>query len=381
MTDALRTWLDDAAASRERAGLTRRLSARTPGENIVDLAGNDYLGLLRHPEVVEGAVAAAREWGGGAGASRLVTGTLALHATLERELAAWCRRPAALVTSSGYAANLAAVTALADADTLVVSDAFVHASLVDGCRLARGTVRVVPHRDVAAVAEALSRRTQPRALVLVESVWSVLGDASPLTALLEVCARYDATLLVDEAHGIGTCGDAGRGLAAGLRPADSTRLVLTVTLSKALGSQGGAVLADPLVLDHLINTARPFIFDTGLAPAAAGAALAALRVLAAEPQRVERLRAVAGRLADAVGVEAPAGAVLSLPMPSACAATQAQALVATQGVRVGCFRPPSVPDGISRLRLTASAGLGDEELDTACGVLERALKRSGETAT
>jgi len=373
VTDALRSWLEGAAADRERAGLTRRLGARASGADTVDLAGNDYLGLLRHPAVVSGAVSAAREWGGGAGASRLVTGTLALHQTLERELAAWCGRPAALVTSTGYAANLAAVTALADADTLVVSDAHVHASLVDGARLARGAVEVVPHRDVAAVAEALSRRTQPRALVLVESVWSVLGDASPLAELLEVCECHDATLLVDEAHGLGTAGEAGRGLAAVLRPPDATRLVVTVTLSKALGSQGGAVLGDPLVLEHLVNTARPFIFDTGLAPAAAGAALAALRVLAAEPERVERLRGAAHRLASTVGVPPPAGGVLAVRMASAHEATRTQALMATHGVRVGCFRPPSVPDGISRLRLTASAGLRDEQLDIACEVLRRAL--------
>lgn len=374
---AVRAWLEASSVTREQAGMTRRLSARASEDDGIDLAGNDYLGLRRHPAVVDGAVAAVREWGAGAGASRLVTGTLGLHQRLEQELAAWCRRPGALVTSTGYAANLAAVTALADADTLIVSDASVHASLVDACRLARGTVQVVPHRDVAAVDAALARRTQPRALVLVESVWSVLGDASDLAALLAVCERHDATLLVDEAHGLGTTGPDGRGSAAALRPVDPTGLVVTVTLSKALGSQGGAVLGDPLVLEHLVNTARAFIFDTGLAPAATGAALAALQVLAAEPQRVKRVRKAASRLAAAVGVPAPAGAVLSVPMASASAATHAQALLAAEGVRVGCFRPPSVPDGVSRLRLTASAGLSDDELATAGGVLERVLRTGG----
>ncbi|CAA9376905.1 MAG: 8-amino-7-oxononanoate synthase [uncultured Nocardioidaceae bacterium] len=369
----MRSWLLAAAARRDEQHLTRRLVPRTPEAATLDLAGNDYLGLSRHPDVVEGAIAAARDWGAGAGASRLVSGTLPLHARLEETLAAWCRRPAALVTSSGYAANLAAVTALADADTLIVSDAHVHASLVDGCRLARGSVRIVPHLDVAAAEEALAARSQPRALVLVESVWSVLGDVSDLAALLAVCERHDAMLLVDEAHGLGTTGDAGRGLSAALQPADPTRMVVTATLSKALGSQGGAVLGDPLVLQHLVNTARPFIFDTALAPAPAGAALAALQVLAAGPERVQRLHRVAGSLATAVGAPSPAAAVLAVPMPSPQAALDASAQLAADGVRVGCFRPPSVPDGVSRLRLTASAALSDDQVSDACSALRRVL--------
>jgi 8-amino-7-oxononanoate synthase len=370
---AMRTWLLATAAGRDERHLTRRLVPRTPDAGTLDLAGNDYLGLSQHPDVVDGAIASARDWGAGAGASRLVSGTLPLHTRLEETLAAWCGRPAALVTSSGYAANLAAVTALADADTLIVSDAHVHASLVDGCRLARGNVRVVPHLDVAAVEVTLAKRSQPRALVLVESVWSVLGDVSDLAALLAVCERHDATLLVDEAHGLGTAGDAGRGLAAALQPADPTRMVVTATLSKALGSQGGAVLADPLVLQHLVNTARPFIFDTALAPAPAGAALAALQVLAAEPARVQRLHGVAGALATAVGAPAPAAAVLAVPMPSPQTAVDACAQLAADGVRVGCFRPPSVPDGVSRLRLTASAALSDDQVTDACSALRRVL--------
>jgi 8-amino-7-oxononanoate synthase len=370
---ALQAWLRAAADTREAQHLTRRLLPRAPDAATIDLAGNDYLGLSRHPDVIEGATAATREWGAGAGASRLVSGSLRLHTQLEENLAAWCRRPAALVMSSGYAANLAAITALADADTLIVSDAHVHASMVDACRLARGTVRVVPHGDVAAVEEALSSREQPRALVLVESVWSVLGDTSDLGVLLDACERQDATLLVDDAHGLGTVGLGGRGLAAGLQPADPTRLVVTVTLSKALGSQGGAVLADPLVLQHLVNTARPFIFDTALAPAAAGGALAALRVLAAEPQRVQRLHRVAEQLAAAVDAPAPRAAVLAVPMASAQAATDARAQLGTHGVQVGCFRPPSVPDGVSRLRLTASAGMGEDEVAFAAAALRGVL--------
>ena len=264
-----------------RAGLPRSLRVRG-ADGLLDLAGNDYLGLARDPRVVAAAAEAARTWGAGAGASRLVTGTLELHDRLERRLAAALGHQAALVLSTGYHANLAAVTALADADTLIVSDAHVHASLVDACRLARGEVRVVPHGDVGAVEAALAARTQPRALVVCESVYSVLGDAAPLTELAAVCAEHDATLLVDEAHGLGVAGAGGLGLVADAALA-GPRVVVTLTLSKSLGSQGGAVLASRPVVDHLVNTARPFIFDTGLAPAAAGAAPAALEVLLAEP--------------------------------------------------------------------------------------------------
>ena len=177
-------WLRVQARQREAAGLARTLHARGPGDEPVDLAGNDYLGLSRHPRVTAAAADAARVWGAGAAASRLVTGTLELHGELERRLATFCGAPAALVLSTGYHANLAALTALADPDTLIVSDAHVHASLVDGCRLARGSVRVVPHADVDSVRSALADRTQTRALVVAESIYSVLGDAAPLTELL-----------------------------------------------------------------------------------------------------------------------------------------------------------------------------------------------------
>ncbi|HET6152937.1 MAG TPA: aminotransferase class I/II-fold pyridoxal phosphate-dependent enzyme, partial [Marmoricola sp.] len=185
-------WLTDAASTREAAGLTRRLFASDIDGPMIDLAGNDYLGLSRDPRVVAAAAKAAEEYGAGAGASRLVTGTLSIHDQLESALAGFTGFPAALALSTGYHANLAVVAALADHDTLVVSDAHVHASMIDACRLSRGTVAVVAHNDVNAVEAALRDRSQPRALVLVESIYSVLGDAAPVAALAEVCERHDA---------------------------------------------------------------------------------------------------------------------------------------------------------------------------------------------
>jgi 8-amino-7-oxononanoate synthase len=366
-------WLAEAARSREAAGLTRRLTASDTAGPMIDLAGNDYLGLSRDPRVVAAAAKAAEEYGAGAGASRLVTGTLSIHDQLESDLAAFTGFPTALALSTGYHANLAVVAALADRDTLIVSDAHVHASMIDACRLSRGSVAVVGHNDVPAVEAALRERTQPRALVLVESIYSVLGDAAPIAALAEVCARHEAVLVADEAHALGVCGDTGRGLveAAGLGGAD--HVVATLTLSKSLGAQGGAVLASEAVRAHLVNTARPFIYDTGLAPAAAGAALAALDVIADEPHRVARVRHVAGILADACGVPAVDGAVLAVAMPGPREAVTAVEQAASSGVRIGCFRPPSTPDGISRLRLTAHAHLTDEEVEHACTVLRAVL--------
>jgi 8-amino-7-oxononanoate synthase len=363
-------WLRERASAREGAGLTRRLFASDAAGPAIDLAGNDYLGLSRHPRVVAGAVEAAQRYGAGAGASRLVTGTLTVHEDLERALTAFTGFPSALAFSTGYHANLAAVSALADADTLIVSDAHVHASMIDACRLSRGTVQVVPHNDVGAVERFLAARTQPRALVLVETIYSVLGDAAPVAELADICARHDALLVADEAHALGVCGIDGRGLLHEAGLSDADHVVATLTLSKSLGSQGGAVLASPAIREHLVNTARPFIYDTGLAPGAAGAAIAALAVVTDEPERVVRVREVARALAKAGGVPEADGAVLAIAMPGPSEAVAAVARAAEQGVRIGCFRPPSTPDGISRLRLTAHAHLTDEELDRATLVLE-----------
>ncbi|MFJ9663085.1 8-amino-7-oxononanoate synthase [Streptomyces sp. NPDC101219] len=366
-------WIEEQARTRRRAGLVRTLRPRPADAPLVDLASNDYLGLARHPEVTEGAARAARTWGGGATGSRLVTGTTELHAELERELAAFCGHESALVFSSGYAANLAAVTALAPHGSLIVSDAGNHASLIDGCRLARGTTQVAAHADPEAVRKALAGHDGP-AVAVSDTVFSVDGDAAPLTALAAACREHGAGLVLDDAHGLGVLGSGGRGAphAAGLAGADD--VVVTVTLSKSLGSQGGAVLGPARVTEHLVNAARTFIFDTGLAPAAAGAALAALRLLRREPERAARAHAVARELharLTAAGLDAvrPDAAVVSVRAPSPEQAVRWAADCRAAGLSVGCFRPPSVPDGVSRLRLTARADLSGAEIGRAVQVI------------
>jgi 8-amino-7-oxononanoate synthase len=367
-------WLDEAAELRARAGLTRTLRSRPADDPVLDLASNDYLGLVHHPAVTGAAADAALRWGGGATGSRLVTGTTALHTELEDELAEFCGFEAALVFSSGYAANLAALTALTDPDTLIVSDAYNHASLIDGCRLSRSDVHRAPHADPAAVAGVLAGRRHPRALVVSDSVFSVDGNAAPLAGLSAAARAHGAALLVDDAHGLGVVGPGGRGALAAAGLAGEPDTVATITLSKSLGSQGGAVLGPRRVVSHLVETARTFIFDTGLAPAAVGAALGALRLLRAEPQRADRAREVAHTLAaglTAAGLHAsaPDAAVVSVRAPGPEAAVQWAADCRTAGLAVGCFRPPSVPDGISRLRLTARGDLTDAQIDDAVRII------------
>jgi 8-amino-7-oxononanoate synthase len=292
-----------------------------------------------------------------------VTGTLDVHTELEAALADFVGAESALVFSTGYHANLSAIAGLCDPDTLIVSDAHAHASLIDACRLARhGGLTVVPHNDVDAVTAALRGRSQRRALVVAESVYSVLGDAAPVRQLATAAAEHDAVLVIDEAHALGVAGIRGRGLVADAGLANAPDIVVTATLSKALGSQGGAILASTAVIDHLVNSARPFIYDTGLAPAAAAAALESVRIVRQTPELPARALDIASRMARALDLADPAGAVLSVSLDGPDEALRAQETLAADGFLVGCFRPPSTPDGGSRIRLSARATLTDEQV-------------------
>jgi 8-amino-7-oxononanoate synthase len=368
-------WLDEAQQQRRQGGLRRALHPRPADGCQVDLASNDYLGLAQHPEVIDAGVRALRTWGAGSTGSRLVTGNTELHEEFEQSLADFVGASAGLVFSSGYTANLGALVSLSGPGSLVVSDAAAHASLVDGCRLSRARVVVTPHLDIEAVAAALAGRDEERAVVVTDSVFSTDGALAPLGRLHEVCRAHGAVLLVDEAHGLGVRGAGGRGLLHETGLAGAPDVVMTTTLSKALGSQGGAVLGSEAVRDHLINTARPFIFDTGLAPAAVGAALGALRVLADEPWRTKAVLDHARALAQVCGVghQQPTSAVVSVILGDPEAAVAAASACLEAGVRVGCFRPPTVPAGTSRLRLTARASLTGDELDLAGRVLTTVL--------
>ena len=365
-------WLADRAEQRRRAGLQRTVSARVDGR--LDLASNDYLSLSRDPRVIAGAVAAAQRWGAGATASRLVSGTTEAHLELERALAAFVGFESGLVFSSGYLANLGAVTSLADADTTILSDSANHASLIDACRLSRARIRVFDHGAVDQLERLLVAERGRRVLVVTDAVVSVDGQLAPLVELQQACRRHGALLLVDEAHSLGVLGERGRGAVAAAGLAGVGDVVVTATLSKSLASQGGVVLAGAAVVDHLVNTARSMIFDTGLAPASVGAATAALAALSEQPDLPARARAATNRLHRsllAAGWDSPTpqAAITSALIGSPERALSAQRQCADLGLTVGCFRPPSVTDGISRLRLTGHAGLTDAELRQVAQVL------------
>lgn len=370
-------WLDAVERQRRAAGLRRSLRPRPAVATELDLASNDYLGLSQHPDVIDGGVAALRLWGAGATGSRLVTGDTELHQEFEADLADYVGAESGLLFSSGYAANIGVVVGLSGHGSLLVSDALSHASLVDACRLSRARVVVTPHRKVGAVEDALRARDEERAIVITESVFSTDGALASLRDLHEACRRHGALLLVDEAHGLGVRGG-GRGLLHEAGLAGAPDVVMTTTLSKALGSQGGAVLGPESVRAHLIDAARTFIFDTGLAPAAVGAARAALGVLRAEPWRADAVLRHARVLAEVCGVaEPPQSAVVSVILGDPDVAVAAATACLDAGVRVGCFRPPTVPAGTSRLRLTARASLDEAELEVARRVLTDVLAGLG----
>lgn len=357
------------AAERRELGLRRALRSREAADDAtLDLASNDYLGLARDPRLAAAAARAAHVWGAGSTGSRLVTGSTRLHAELEEELGAFTGAASCLVFSSGYLANLGAVATLAHGDALIVSDRANHASIIDAARLSRARVEVVPHRDAEAVRKVLADRTETDALVVTDAVFSVDGDLAPLSSLHAAARAHDALLVVDEAHALGVVGAAGRGAAYDAGLAGEPDVVLTATLSKSLGAQGGAVLGAPEVIQTLIDTGRSFIFDTGLAPPPAAAALEALRLLRDDPGLAERARASAAAVAGAVRaaglpVTEPAAAVVAVPLGRPRSATEAAAICAEHGVLLGCFRPPSVPVGRSCLRVTARADLSPGDMD------------------
>jgi 8-amino-7-oxononanoate synthase len=389
---AMTEWLQGRERVRIRRGLVREDTVREDrvredtvrggtfrgGTALLDLASNDYLGLSTDPRLAAAAIAAIHRHGTGARASRVVTGTHAVHLDLEQALCTLTGAESALAFSSGYAANLGLLGALGGPGTLIILDGHIHASLIDAARLSRADVATCPHSDLTELRTLLAARAQPRAVVVVESVYSVLGDAAPLAEIARLCAEFDALLVVDEAHGIGvTGGGAGSVHAAGLAGHDG--VVVTATLSKALGAQGGAVLCSALLRRHLVNTARTFIFDTGLAPAAAAAAAMAARIIGEEPDRVASVGRNAALLAAGCGTEAAAGAVQSIAVGRPERALAVASLLQEQGLLVGCFRPPSVPDGVSRLRLTARADLSAEQLGHAASLVSAALAATAQS--
>lgn len=330
------------------------------GRDYLAFASNDYLGLASHPALVAALQEGAARFGAGAGASHLVSGHLAPHDAAETALAAFLGREAALLFSSGYQANVGVIGALVGRGDAVFADRLAHASLLDGCLLSRAEFQRFRHNDLADLERRLAASTAPAKLIAVDAVYSMDGDEAPLAALLALAERFDAWLYVDDAHGFGVLGPQGRGTLAAHGVAPHPRLVQLATFGKAAGLAGAAVAADALVIDWLVNTARTAIFTTAMPPALAHALTAMLALV--EPADAARAR-LAGHVATLRAGCAAAGlrllpsrtAIQPVLIGSDADAVAASLALREAGLWVPAIRPPTVPPGTARLRVSLSA--------------------------
>src|SRR5215217_1564943 len=351
------------------------------GKPVLLLCSNNYLGLADHPRVREAAADAAMRWGVGAGASRLVSGNMTLHRRLEERLASFKGAQSTVLFGSGYLANLGVIPALARRGEVVFSDALNHASIIDGCRLSGAETFVYRHADVDHLEWGLRNADGRGALIVTDGVFSMDGDVAPLEEIVELARRHDVRVMVDDAHGTGTLGPGGRGAVAdaGL---DGEIDVVVGTLGKALGSYGAYVACDHEMVRYLVNSARSLVYSTGLPPAAAAAAMAALELLQEQPRRVERLVDNAATLReeltregfDVSGSETP---IVPLIVGDAELAMRICEAALEQGVFAQAIRPPTVPDLTSRLRLAVMASHTRAELRDAARILAQAALRNG----
>jgi len=371
----VRNKLDEIEAELEQvrgAGRWRQLRAR-PGDEaaLLNLGSNDYLALSTHPAVCAAGQAAAAAFGAGAGGSRLVSGHLKAHAALEAALAGMVGHAAALVFPSGYQANVATLSTLAGRGDVIFSDQLNHASLIDGARLSRAEVVVYPHGDVGALEELLAATgAARRRLIVTDSVFSMDGDIAPVAALAALAEAHDAWLVVDEAHALGVFGAGGGGVCAALGVRAD---VVLGTLSKALGSQGGFAAGAQPVIELLINRARPFIFSTGLSPMCVGAARAAVDLVAGNPGwgagLLASTRAFVAALREAGLETATETQIVPVLIGEDRAAVAVGEALRARGVLAPAIRPPTVPAGTARLRLSVTRAQGAAELAAVAGLI------------
>jgi glycine C-acetyltransferase/8-amino-7-oxononanoate synthase len=351
------------------------------GKPVLLLCSNNYLGLADHPRVREAAADAATRWGVGAGASRLVSGTMTIHRRLEERLAAFKRREAALLFGSGYLANVGVVAALARPGDVVFSDELNHASIIDGCRLSRAEVFVYDHCDVEHLEWGIAQAEGRGALIATDGVFSMDGDVAPLEQIVELAERHGIRVMVDEAHGTGALGPGGRGAIAAAGVEEGVDVIVG-TLGKALGSYGAFVACDEQMARYLINAARTFIFSTALPPPAVAGAQAALELLEEQPRRVQKLgaNAVTLRLAlerEGFDVGASVTQIVPLVVGDAELAMRICEAALKRGVFAQAIRPPTVPPMTSRLRLAVMASHGTAELADAARTLARVAREVG----
>jgi 8-amino-7-oxononanoate synthase len=383
--------IEDCLAELERLGLHRRLRTVSgpqgprvllDNEPVLLLCSNNYLGLADHPKVRKAAAEAAMHLGVGAGASRLVSGTMTIHRKLEQRLAAFEGSEACLLFGSGYLANLGVISALAGPGDTIFSDELNHASIIDGCRASRAEVVVYRHLDTDHLEGCLrEHRGKGRRVIVSDSVFSMDGDVAPLARIVELAREHGARTVVDEAHATGALGEGGRGAIA-LAGLQGKVDVLIGTLGKALGSYGAYACASEEMVQLLINTARPLIFSTAPSPPSVAGALAALELLEAEPKRVaslhEAARTLRGALAEqGFAVEQNDIHIVPLVVGESEAAMRLSQGALERGVFAQAIRPPTVPEGTSRLRLTVMASHTATELRDAAKNLAEATREAG----
>jgi 8-amino-7-oxononanoate synthase len=374
-------------------GLHRRLrlveSSQGPrvtldGQPVLLLCSNDYLGLAAHPRVRGAAAEAAVRWGAGAGASRLISGNMAPHRSLERRLAAFKGYDSALLFGSGYLANIGSISALAGRGEVVFSDELNHASIIDGCRLSRAETFVYRHRDVEHLAWGLREAGERAALIVSDGLFSMDGDVAPLADLVELARRHNCRLMVDEAHATGALGPGGRGSVAAAGLSGEVDLVIG-TLGKALGSYGAYACAGSETIEYLLNAARPFVFSTAPPPPVVAASAAALDLLESEPQRVERLAGNAATLratlrAEGLEVGGNGTQILPVAVGDANLAMELCDRLLARGIFAQGIRPPTVPEGTSRLRFTVMSTHETDELSEAAKLVGVAAQELGVAA-
>ena len=351
---------------------------RRDDKEYLMMASNNYLGLTFDERVIEGAIKGAQQYGTGSGGSRLVSGTFPLFTDLERELAKFKNTEKALVFNTGYMANVGTISAIADKNTIIFSDALNHASIIDGCRLSRGSVKAYNHCDVDELKYLLKEvERNTRKLIVTDGVFSMDGDIAPLDKLYELSREYNALLMVDDAHATGTIGS-GHGTAAyyGLEKEVDIQLG---TLSKSLGSVGGYVAANSTIIYYLVNMSRSFIFSTALSPADIGAALAALHVLESDTSVLRRLQNNVNYMADclnSIGIYATNDTpIFPILIGSNEDTLTVSNYLYNAGIIGTAIRPPTVPVGESRIRLTVTAAHNKEQIDYVCQSLHNALKQ------
>jgi 8-amino-7-oxononanoate synthase len=379
--------LDELARARlaalERRSLRRRLATTErhtatqcvrAGAGTVSFSCNDYLGLSYHPEVVAASVEATRRYGAGAGSARLVNGNHPLYAEVESKLAALKGSEDAVVFGSGYLTNVGTIPALVGRGDLILMDEFCHSCLLSGASLSGARVVQFRHNDTAHVAELLAaeRAAHERCLLLTDGVFSMEGDLAPLPALAELCAEHDAWLMSDDAHGLGVVGD-GRGSSFATAPPAAVPLQMG-TLSKAVGGYGGYLCASRPVVDLVRNRARSFVYSTALPPGVVAAASRALDIIATDLTRVRRPLALARRLTAALSLPAAESPIVSVVVGSATRALEAADSLLAAGFLVAAIRPPTVPAGTSRLRVTFSAEHTEHEVDALAAALAPLLR-------